>query len=77
MKKLLLSFALAFAALFTNGQSLSSLWYYEATTTATELLTTTSVSYSLAYNKTTGKLYVANRGDAIYIINNPDFFRVR
>lgn len=74
MKKLLLSFALAFATLFTNGQSLSSLWYYQATTTATELLTTTSYSYSLAYNKTTGKLYVANRGDAIYVIDNPDSF---
>ncbi|MGV3547094.1 MAG: T9SS type A sorting domain-containing protein [Pedobacter sp.] len=73
MKKLLLSFALAFAALVANGQTLSQLWYYEATTTATELLTTTSASYSLAYNKSTERLYVANRGDKIYIIN-PDTY---
>ncbi|WP_113638143.1 T9SS type A sorting domain-containing protein [Nubsella zeaxanthinifaciens] len=69
MKKLLLFFSLSISVVIAKGQSLSQLWYYEATTTPTELLTTTSATYSLAYNKVTNKLYVANRGDQIYIVD--------
>ena len=73
MKKLLLFFVLAATVVSVKAQSLSSLFYYEATTTATELLTTTSATYSLAYNPVTAKLYVANRGDQIYIVD-PDSY---
>ncbi|WP_461789062.1 T9SS type A sorting domain-containing protein [Pedobacter sp.] len=73
MKKLLLFFSLSISVVIAKGQSLSQLWYYEATTTPTELLTTTSATYSLAYNKVTNKLYVANRGDQIYIVD-PDTY---
>ncbi len=69
MKKLLLFFVLAATVVSVKAQSVSSLFYYQATTTATELLTTTSATYSLAYNPVTDKLYVANRGDQIYILN--------
>ena len=69
MKKLLLSFALSFAVISVKAQTLSSLFYYEATTTATELVTTTSNTYSLAYNPVKERLYVANRGDQVYILD--------
>lgn len=74
MKKILfLATALLWGFCATAQVSLSQLWYYEATATPTELLRTNSATYSLAYNKITGKLYVANRGDKIYIID-PDSY---
>jgi hypothetical protein len=73
MKKLLLFFSLSISFFASKSQQLSQLWYYEATTTATELLTTTSATYSIAYNKVTNKLYVANRGDQIYILDPESF----
>lgn len=74
MKKLLLFFALAFAVLFSNGQTVfNSTWYYDATATAGELVMTNNGANSIAFNPVTGKLYVANRGDEIYIID-PDAY---
>lgn len=73
MKKLLLSCALAFAALFANGQALSRIWYYDAVASDGLVLNSGSVHNSVAYNKTNGNLYVAHRGTAIYIVDPADF----
>ncbi len=74
MKKNLLFFALVFSALFVKGQlAFTPTWYYNATTNAGELVMTTNGANSVAYNPVTGKLYVTNRGDEIYIINPDDY----
>lgn len=72
MKKLLLSFALAIVALFANGQALSKLWHYDAIANGL-VVNSGSISNSVAYNKSTGRLYVAKRGAGIYIVNPADY----
>ena len=72
MKKLLLSFALAFAALIANGQLLSQSWYSSEVVVAGAGLipsTNTKGVGSIAYDKTNGNLYLAERAGEIYIIN--------
>lgn len=74
MKKILLTcLSIILGWALVQAQNLQQLWYYESTATSTELLNNSSATYSIAYNKVTGKLYVANRGDEIYIIN-PDTY---
>lgn len=71
MKKLLLSFALAFATLIANGQSLSQLWYHS--TSSGGLVNSAQVNSGLAINPTNGNIYVAERGGEIYIVNPNDY----
>jgi hypothetical protein len=73
MKKLLLSFALALGVSIAYGQVFTQKTYYEANAGAGELLTPSNNVNSIAYNKVTKKLYVANRGDQIYILDPANY----
>ncbi len=70
MRKLLLSIAFITSGLTSFAQTvpLTRNWYV-APATATAVTTTNS---TIAYNKGTGKLYVADRNNKIYIVNPTD-----
>lgn len=76
MRKLLLSIVFIASALVLKAQSLNQLWYSSEVVVAGSGLIPSSNTKgvgSIAYDKTNGNLYLAERGGEIYIIKPDDY----